>query len=113
VTVCRSGETGALGECCRQQGASTGARSVAGSVAGVREAVTRAGSGAGDVLTAAIGLADQSRLLSEEVSRTVLEIRAACLGRLPCSLRQFHYQVEGRMNYSAASASIFRSFRFR
>ena len=77
MTVCQSSETRALGECCRQQGASTGARSVAESVAGVREAVTRAGSSAGDVLTAAIGLADQSRLLSEEVSRTVFGIRAA------------------------------------
>jgi hypothetical protein len=74
VTICQSGETRALGECCRQQGASSGARSVAESVAGVREAVTRAGSSAGDVLTAAIG---QSRLLSAEVSGTVLELRAA------------------------------------
>jgi methyl-accepting chemotaxis protein len=58
------------------QGAAQGAQSVAESVAGVRDAVTRAGSGAGDVLTAAIGLADQSRLLSEEVARTIQEMRA-------------------------------------
>lgn len=84
-----SGIVAAIAGALTQQGAATreissnvqqaarGARAVAENIGEVRDAVGRAGGAAGEVLTAANGLADQSRQLSEEVARAIGEIRAA------------------------------------
>ncbi len=68
----------ATGEISRNvQEAARGAREVTDNVAGVRDAVNRAGSAAGNVRTAANDLAGQSRLLSDEITRAIADIRAA------------------------------------
>jgi methyl-accepting chemotaxis protein len=59
------------------QQAARGAHDVTENVTGVREAVRRAGSAASEVLGAANGLAGQSQLLSQEISRAIADIRAA------------------------------------
>ncbi len=68
----------ATGEISRNvQQAARGAREVTENIAGVRDAVKRAGSASGDVLTAANELAGQSKLLAQEITQAIAEIRAA------------------------------------
>jgi methyl-accepting chemotaxis protein len=59
------------------QQAARGAEAVSTNVAGIREAATAASGASGEVLSAAEALADQSRILSEEVARAIGQIRAA------------------------------------
>ncbi len=59
------------------QEASAGTRAVASAVAGVTQASDRAGTTAGEVLTAAGRLTEQSTTLRDQVSRFIARIRAA------------------------------------
>jgi methyl-accepting chemotaxis protein len=78
IAAAVSQQGAATGEISRNvQEAARGARDVSENVGGVRDAVNRAGSAAGEVLAAANGLAGQSQVLTQEISRAIAEIRAA------------------------------------